>query len=450
MTKPNSVVLGLDVGGVICQMGLNHDGSDIYKNVDPDFTSFAMLYSQWHGLDALHVISRTKNGKWNSHRGKEVIEHYCVRVVRAAGLFKLGMSEDHCHLTKFKSGPEGKGPIAEACRLTIFVDNDWENLVAVATEPSGNAAATLKHLVYYDNGGQIGQLPRNVNFGANVTVHKVISWKSISKICGLPDLSDDIWWSMRMLTPPCCKFRTSTALMRIVDDISRRREDDGKQRQLAEASKRSRRRPTPPRQPPPPNLPSGLRSHAPFPSAPTPDAYSTRKSTAASSSLVDVVSDDDEKAEDVPASAAVAASAAASPSAASADAVAASANSVAASISSSLSATLIATAIQEAVAKGVSDALASDSVRRRLLQSNWYDRKRRRAEAHQTDTGAAPPPRTSPMLLMCAHCDKGQPGSYCVRQMCRPCCQRMTTASSAAGGDGRTCQQPQHQVSGVI
>ena len=110
----DEVRLGLDVGGVISRMGCSADGAEIYKSVDPDFTSFALMFHQHWGLKNLTVISRTKKGNKQTYHGNRPIDHYSVRVCRAAGLMDLGMSDDQVHLCKFKSGIHGKRPIAAA------------------------------------------------------------------------------------------------------------------------------------------------------------------------------------------------------------------------------------------------------------------------------------------------------------------------------------------------
>ena len=62
-SRGGSVRLGLDVGGVISVMGCKADGDLIYQGVDPDFTTFSLMYHQHHGLSKLSVISRTKKAK---------------------------------------------------------------------------------------------------------------------------------------------------------------------------------------------------------------------------------------------------------------------------------------------------------------------------------------------------------------------------------------------------
>ena len=111
-------------------MWTRHDGALIYKAVADGFTAFAMLWKQYGDMDNFHVISRTQKGEWFSwHSGwKCEVEAYVVRVVRAAGLTAMGMPEDNVHLRSGKSGPLGKGPVAQSIGVTTFSDNDYENL----------------------------------------------------------------------------------------------------------------------------------------------------------------------------------------------------------------------------------------------------------------------------------------------------------------------------------
>lgn len=69
----------------------------------------------------------------------------------------------------------------------------------------------------------------------------------------------------------------------------------------------------------------------------------------------------------------------------------------------------------------------------RRPDSQWVDRKRRRAEEdrRRKDRGEAKPTRYG-TVTMCQACDKNQPGAYCPNSLCRNCCVR----------EGRRC--PQH------
>ena len=53
----------------------------------------------------------------------------------------------------------------------------------------------------------------------------------------------------------------------------------------------------------------------------------------------------------------------------------------------------------------------------------WLNRKQRRAQAHHE---AGKPQASSTrfvQVVMCVRCDKAQPGAYCPRRMCGPCCR---------------------------
>jgi hypothetical protein len=106
------------------------------------------------------------------------------------------------------------------------------------------------------------------------------------------------------------------------------------------------------------------------------------------------------------------------------------------------------TALTRAVTTAVEDSLSSDNVMRRLKQTSWYDKKRQRAELNaavhsstskSSASSSAPPARTTPKPPMCKQCDRAQPGSYCCRFMCRPCC----IATARRIGEQK-CEQPQH------
>ena len=71
-----------------------------------------------------------------------------MRLVRFSGLLTMGLPYANFHLTSGKRlGKNGKGPVARAVGLHVFVDNEWSNLHAVAHDPAGTAGSTLKKLI---------------------------------------------------------------------------------------------------------------------------------------------------------------------------------------------------------------------------------------------------------------------------------------------------------------
>ena len=62
-----------------------------------------------------------------------------MRFVRSLGLFVLGVPEQNMHICTNRSGPDGKGPKAEICRLTHMVDDQLECLWSVFEDPCGNS-----------------------------------------------------------------------------------------------------------------------------------------------------------------------------------------------------------------------------------------------------------------------------------------------------------------------
>ena len=71
-TADEPLVCGVDVGGCVGVMNSSHDGHLIYKAVDLGFVAFASLFHRDYGLQNLHIISRTKSGKWKRTKIKRI------------------------------------------------------------------------------------------------------------------------------------------------------------------------------------------------------------------------------------------------------------------------------------------------------------------------------------------------------------------------------------------
>ena len=121
-------------------------GTDIYQAVEEGFWPFVVLWAAEFGLRDFHFISRTTRGTWHSwHHRLGKVEAWVVRLIRSTGVIDLGLSEMNIHLTKSKSGPEGKGP---KCRgdgivLTHMIDNDLECLWSVIHEGGPEQRASI-------------------------------------------------------------------------------------------------------------------------------------------------------------------------------------------------------------------------------------------------------------------------------------------------------------------
>ena len=127
-------------------------GDDIYQAVEHGFWPFAVLYAAEFGLRDFHFISRTNRGTWHSHhRRLGQVEAWVVRLIRSTGLFEMGLSELNVHLTKHKSGPEGKGPKCEedGIVLTHMIDNDLECLWSVVHEAGQQQVDHINAVIQY-------------------------------------------------------------------------------------------------------------------------------------------------------------------------------------------------------------------------------------------------------------------------------------------------------------
>ena len=184
--REQCVRLGLHVEGVIGRM---YCSGPSHKLVDPDFSSFALMYKQHHGMENLFVIS--------DHAGRSVAP-ISVRICRAAGLSDLGMSEDIMSLVKH---PLSKGPTAVHYGLTHLVDHEWGSLISEAK----HAKSTLRALILYDNNSP-SDLDRararrpSFDFG-DIEVYIADSWARIAEIVGIPSCTKTEWLRLRNLTP---------------------------------------------------------------------------------------------------------------------------------------------------------------------------------------------------------------------------------------------------------
>ena len=434
--------LGLDVGGVISRMHSTADGDDIHQSVDPDMTAFAIQFGECYGMGQLFVISRTKKGVRHSQHGRTKIDHFSIRVCKAAGLMRLGMGSDQIHLCKHKGGVNGKGPIAKNLGLTHFVDNDWENLRAISQYGQGIVEA----VIFYDNSPVMSSLRRNKEIAAShdwgdVQCHVVESWVEIAALVGLPTMSPQKWIKLRNVTPPFCKYDPA-----ILDDALQNEPGDGSDAAPSRTWKSSSSSSLPPPKARPSSDEPPVLTQTAKGSATMASPGPVLKPTAKMPEPVIIVHDPAEEPEW------------ARSMAASAKSLAASAKQFAAPSPPpppppQPSQQIDPDELKRAVSTAIAESLASDNVKRRIMGTHWYTKKQQRAEMHaatqvaQSKSSAVPvskalgsaPHRYLPRPAMCAACDKSQPGAYCCRGMCRPCC-----LAAARSSDDKVCQQPQH------
>ena len=396
-----------------------------------------MHFHQVFGLSQrLFVLSRTKKGVRFIQHGSMKIEHFSIRVCKAAGLVALGMGEEQFHLCKHKSGPKSKGPIASQLGLTHFVDNDWENLESVCH----HATNSMKMIIFYDNSPASSSLGRNKEIAASrnwgdIQCHVVESWPEIAALVGLPRRSLHEWAMLRNLTPPFCRYNPVQSLA----VLDRRRHDRGHDTGVDSDDAAPSRT---------------WKSTSSAPSDPEPVAKVILKPVAKTQSqpVPDTVSVSDTET-------------AAEPEwvrsmAASAKSLAASAKQFAAPPPPPPPPPppqqIDPDELKRVVSTAIAETLASDNIKRRILGTDWYTKKQQRAERHAATQAASSksssvpiskalgsaPRRFLPKPAMCATCDKSQPGAYCCRGMCRPCC----LDAARTGGSDKVCQQPQHAL----
>ena len=430
------------------------DGDDIHQSVDPDMTTFAMQFRQCYGLEQLFVISRTKKGVRHSQHGRKKIDHFSIRVCKAAGLMKLGMSSDQIHLCKHKSGVNGKGPIAAQLGLTHFVDNDWENLQAISQYGQG----ILKAVIFYDNSPAMSSLRRNTEIAAShdwggIQCHVVESWVQIAALVDLPAMSPQEWIKLRNVTPPFCKYDPAILNDALQDGPGDDNNDDAAPSRTWKPSSSSAS----------PSLPVAKPAVKAMPTSDAPPVLiQTAKGSPMMTSPVLKPS-----AKGPPPVIVL------DPATAEAEepdwvrSMAASAKSLAASAKQFAAPPpppppppppqqIDPDELKRAVSTAIAETLASDNIKRRILGTHWYTKKQQRAEMHAaaqtassksssvpiSKASGSAPHRFLPRPVMCATCNKSQPGAYCCRGMCRPCCLN----SARTGGSDKVCQQPQHTL----
>jgi hypothetical protein len=79
------------------------------------------------------------------------VEAWVVRLIRSTGLFEMGLRQMNVHLTKQKSGRDGKGAKCADDRvvLTHMIDNDLECLWSVIHEAGQQQANTINAVIQY-------------------------------------------------------------------------------------------------------------------------------------------------------------------------------------------------------------------------------------------------------------------------------------------------------------
>ena len=146
-----------------------------------------------HGADSVHLISKTSSGLRHSWRKGTCIDAWVVRFGK-----QCGVSEDHIHVTKHKSGKHGKGPVAEHLGLTHMVDNDMECLWSVMFDPEGNASDTVEQVIQLT-----GLKPRDIAWprSARDSLAKLHTWQDVAMRFDLPCHSE-LWESISIRGPP--------------------------------------------------------------------------------------------------------------------------------------------------------------------------------------------------------------------------------------------------------
>ena len=434
-------VVCLDVGGVIAKMFTKHDGGLIFKAVDEGFVAFMLLLWRKWGLKVLHFVSRTKSGQWHSwhHSWQCWVEAYVVRLIRSTRLEEYDFPMDtNVHLTSERSGVKGKGPIAGWLHATVFVDNDWENLWSVSMDPAGNAKASIRKLVYYDNDKARRQSipPQFREVASAVQCFIAESWRDIAALCDLTT-TDKEWESLCQIGPPHAPFVKVPSGFCLARRWTKKHKpavcsDTSDGENAAAAPKVA--------------APASGNLAAPQDAAiPVADSANDGSAKAMPPFKGSVTEPQDQKLVEkslqgqvVKAQTENVSEPQAEPSSSAESDGEAASRRVAALVSEKEVAE-VQKLIKSAVQYAVADALASESARRRLAGGAWYDKKRQRAESHQRSKEDGRPhlQRLIPRPEMCKRCGKGQPGSYCCRTMCGRCCH----SEQQKGSDGKTCDQ---------
>ena len=210
-------------------------GPNCWLSMSEGAYPFLVLFIGQYGSNAVHVISRTERGSWQSkHRGM-TIEHYVIRFLRQCGIMQLGMEDCQITICAHKSGWLGKGIQAKKAGITHMIDNDPLCLWSVLMDKKGCAYDTISS---YDDGGRAPgacfQFYKHEDtafptwltpdeLGRYGNVLRVDSWMEVADYFDLPH-RDKIWWKLMMRGPPYAPAPQMTAgelINECLDEVTR-------------------------------------------------------------------------------------------------------------------------------------------------------------------------------------------------------------------------------------
>ena len=193
--------------------------------------SFLVLFMAKYGTSAVHIISRTTSGSWNSYHKGVMIECYIVRFLRQT-IMQLGMDDNQISITWKKSGWHGKGICAKKAGITHMLDNDPECLYSVLVDKTGNAYSSISS--YSDTRSRPGKIfqftlhektaapwwirdiPEEDNEKIQTHLLFIKNWMELAAYFDLP-YRDELWEAIRLQGPP--HKRPATMLAQDVIDM---------------------------------------------------------------------------------------------------------------------------------------------------------------------------------------------------------------------------------------
>ena len=133
----SGVRVGIDIGGVMCI-----DKSDMPRSAVqtwwldaaqevPHAMAGVKRLVEAYGPDNVFVISKAR------HRMQRLLEIWLFSTMDICG--QTGILRGNIHFCTDRSGPNGKGVVADALRISHFVDDKLECLQSIYGDPAGNS-----------------------------------------------------------------------------------------------------------------------------------------------------------------------------------------------------------------------------------------------------------------------------------------------------------------------
>lgn len=175
--------IGVDVGGVLTKNPTDvPDHKRWEEQVDyaaPGALEGVKRLVQLFGPNNVHIVSKVHLGGSMQHKVEHWLHDTCMVCQRT------GLRKDNIHFCESRSGPDGKGKVAQQLRLSHFVDDNFEVLESVFADPCGNSGDEVRRkrgrLFHFARGGSGDDLPlaRDLSNAMRPYYRSVTGWPNL-------------------------------------------------------------------------------------------------------------------------------------------------------------------------------------------------------------------------------------------------------------------------------